>query len=66
LAHDIVGLVLALLRGFDSGSFVEVSFVVNIKSLEGIGQGKDFVLLELRKLPIMARSVWRGNPRDPE
>lgn len=52
LAHNIVGLIFTLLGCLDSGSFIKVSSVVDIKPLKGIGQAEDFVLLELRKLPI--------------
>jgi hypothetical protein len=54
-----------LLRGLDSGSFVKVSFVVNIKSLEGIGQAKDLVLLKLRKFPMASLLAEQRSPQDP-
>lgn len=56
LAHDIIWLALALLRCFDSCGLVQVTLVVDIEALEGIGEGEYFVLLKLGKLSIEPNS----------
>lgn len=63
LSDDIVGLVLALLSGLDGRGFVEVALVVNVEALEGVGQGEDFVLGKLRKLPAEPSASSRGHCR---
>jgi hypothetical protein len=52
LADDIVGLALARLRGLDGRSLVNVALVVDIELAEGVGEGEDVILLELRKFPV--------------
>jgi len=66
LAHDIVGLVLRLLRGLDDGALVEVALVVEVELAEGVLQPEDLALLELRVFPAplawrkAKRRTWRG------
>lgn len=52
LSDNIIRLALALLSGLDGSSLLYVAFVVNIELPEGIGQGKDVALLELRVFPV--------------
>lgn len=63
LADNVIRLVLGLLSGLDGRRLVKISLVVNIEALEGIGKGKDLVLLELRKLPTRPRMLAGGFPR---
>lgn len=51
LTNNIVRLALALLGRLDCGSLVKVAFIVDVKALKRIRQGKNFVLLKLRKFP---------------
>jgi len=51
LAHHVVGLALACLGGLDGSGLIDVPLVVDIELAEGIGEGEDVVLLELRKFP---------------
>jgi hypothetical protein len=51
LADHIVGLALAGLRGLDGGGLVNVPLVVDVELAEGVGEGEDVILLELRKFP---------------
>ena len=52
MSHDVVRLVLRLLRGLDDCSLVEVALVVNVELPEGILQAKDLALLELGVFPV--------------
>lgn len=38
LSHDIIRLIFTLLGGFDGSSFIQVTLVIDIESLEGVGQ----------------------------
>jgi hypothetical protein len=62
LAHDIVRLVLRLLRGFNDGGLVEVALVVDVELPKGVLQAKDVALLELRVFParIVALAAVEG------
>jgi hypothetical protein len=51
LAHDVVGLVLRLLRRLDDRGLVEIALVVQVELAEGILQPEDLALLELRVFP---------------
>jgi hypothetical protein len=51
LTDNIVGLALARLGGLDGGCLVNVPLIIDVELAEGIGQGEDVVLLELRKFP---------------
>jgi hypothetical protein len=51
LAHDIIRLVLRLLRGLDDGALVEVALVVEVELAEGVLQPENLALLELRVFP---------------
>lgn len=57
LAHNVVGLVLRLLRRLDDGRFVKVALVVDVELAEGILQPEDLALLELRVLPALLPSA---------
>ena len=60
LSHHIVGLVLALLGGFDGSCLIQITLVVDIKLTESIRQAEDLVLLELRVLPLQLEDVHCG------
>ena len=57
LANHIVGLALACLGGLDGGGLVNVPLVVDVELAEGVSEGEDVVLLELRKFPAMEVSL---------
>jgi hypothetical protein len=61
LTDHIVRLALACLRGLDGGRLVNVPLVVDVELAEGVGEGEDVILLELRKLP--ARSISFSSSR---
>jgi hypothetical protein len=48
LSHNIVGLALRVLGGFEDGGFIYVALVIDIHVLEGIGKLEDLILIELR------------------
>lgn len=52
LSHDIVGLSLGCLCGFDGGGLVDITLVIDVEFAESIGKAKDVGLLELRVFPI--------------
>jgi hypothetical protein len=61
-AHDIVGLVLALLRGLNGRRLVQIPLVVDIELPERIGKAVDVALLELRELSVVCgRLVSRAD-----
>jgi hypothetical protein len=64
LTDDIVGLALARLGGLDGGSLVNVSLVVDIELAEGVGEGEEIVLLELRKFPGFGLELVTGRWTD--
>jgi len=50
-------LALALLRGFDGCSLVDVALILDVELAEGVGEVKDLVLLELRIFPVLSASM---------
>lgn len=47
LAHDIVGLALGVLDGFDGGGFVDIALVVDVELAKGVAEAVDLGLGEL-------------------
>jgi hypothetical protein len=45
------------LGGLDGGGLVNVPLVVDVELAEGVSEGEDVVLLELRKFPAMEVSL---------
>lgn len=66
LSDDIVWLALALLGSFNGSSLVNVALVVNVELAESVAQAVDFVLGELRILPVGRCASVMANPLGDE
>jgi hypothetical protein len=58
LAHHVVRLTLTLLDRADGAGFVQVAAIVNVQLAEGILQGEDVRLLELRVFSCTSKRVF--------